>query len=82
MNEHYSYQSLTIFCSVFYFNILTKHFKPFQFSNVAVSASAKIGAGTVIQPNSFIGNHVVIGKKAIPLSAELKKALILHIQKI
>lgn len=27
-------------------------------------------------------NHVVIGKKAIPLSAELKKELLLHIQKI
>ena len=27
-------------------------------------------------------NHVVIGKKAIPLSAELKKQLLLHIQKI
>jgi DNA-binding LytR/AlgR family response regulator len=27
-------------------------------------------------------NHVVIGKKAIPLSAELKKELLLHIQKV
>ena len=27
-------------------------------------------------------NHVVIGKKAIPLSAELKKQLLLHIQKV
>ena len=47
------------------FNTLTKHFKPFQFSNVAISASAKIGEGTVIQPNCFIGNHVVIGKNCL-----------------
>jgi UDP-3-O-[3-hydroxymyristoyl] glucosamine N-acyltransferase len=47
------------------FNILTKHFKPFQFANVAVSASAIIGEGTVIQPNSFVGNHVQIGKNCL-----------------
>ena len=47
------------------FNTLTKHFKPFQFANVAISASAKIGEGTVIQPNSFIGNHVIIGKNCL-----------------
>ena len=47
------------------FNVLTRHFKPFLFSNVAISASAKVGEGTVIQPNSFIGNHVVIGKNCL-----------------
>lgn len=47
------------------FNILTKHFKPFQLSNVSISASAKIGEGTVIQPNAFIGNHVVIGENCV-----------------
>jgi UDP-3-O-[3-hydroxymyristoyl] glucosamine N-acyltransferase len=47
------------------FNILTRHFKPFQFSNVSISASAKVGEGTIIQPNSFIGNHVVIGKNCL-----------------
>ena len=47
------------------FNILTKHFKPFQSSNAAISASAKIGEGTIIQPNAFIGNHVVIGKNCL-----------------
>jgi UDP-3-O-[3-hydroxymyristoyl] glucosamine N-acyltransferase len=47
------------------FNTLTNHFKPFQFANAAISASAKIGVGTVIQPNSFIGNHVVIGKNCL-----------------
>ena len=47
------------------FNTLTNHFKPFQYSNVAISASAKIGEGTIIQPNSFIGNNVVIGKNCL-----------------
>jgi len=47
------------------FNTLTKHFKPFQFANVAISSSADIGEGTVIQPNSFIGNHVKIGKNCL-----------------
>ena len=47
------------------FNTLTKHFKPFQFSNVSIATSAHIGEGTVIQPNAFIGNHVVIGKNCL-----------------
>ena len=47
------------------FNTLTNHFKPFQFANVSVSASAKVGEGTQIQPNCFIGNHVVIGKNCL-----------------
>ncbi|WP_269235792.1 UDP-3-O-(3-hydroxymyristoyl)glucosamine N-acyltransferase [Flavobacterium flavigenum] len=47
------------------FNILTKHFRPFQFSNVAIASSARIGEGTVIQPNSFVGNHVTIGKNCL-----------------
>ncbi|KRD10455.1 UDP-3-O-(3-hydroxymyristoyl)glucosamine N-acyltransferase [Flavobacterium sp. Root901] len=47
------------------FNTLTKHFKPFQFANVAISPTANIGEGTVIQPNTFIGNHVKIGKNCL-----------------
>jgi UDP-3-O-[3-hydroxymyristoyl] glucosamine N-acyltransferase len=47
------------------FNVLTRHFKPFQFANVAISSSAEIGEGTQIQPNSFIGNHVKIGKNCL-----------------
>jgi len=47
------------------FNKLTRHFRPFQFSNVAIAASATIGEGTVIQPNCFIGNNVVIGKNCL-----------------
>ena len=47
------------------FNKLTNHFRPFQFSNVAISNTAKIGEGTIIQPNCFIGNNVVIGKNCL-----------------
>jgi len=47
------------------FNTLTKHFKPFQFSNVSIATSAEIGKDTVIQPNTFIGNHVIIGKNCL-----------------
>lgn len=47
------------------FNVLTNHFKPFQASNVSIASSASIGAGTIIQPNTFIGNHVVIGKNCL-----------------
>ena len=44
------------------FNKLTNHFKPFTASNQNIASTAKIGEGTVIQPNCFIGNNVVIGK--------------------
>ncbi|ELI6454622.1 UDP-3-O-(3-hydroxymyristoyl)glucosamine N-acyltransferase [Flavobacterium psychrophilum] len=47
------------------FNKLTNHFRPFQKSNVAISASAKIGKGTIIQPNTFIGNNVIIGENCL-----------------
>lgn len=47
------------------FNKLTKHFKPFQSSNIAIAENAQIGEGTIIQPNCFIGNNVVIGKNCL-----------------
>jgi UDP-3-O-[3-hydroxymyristoyl] glucosamine N-acyltransferase len=47
------------------FNTLSNHFRPFQYSNVAISNTAIIGEGTIIQPNCFIGNNVVIGKNCI-----------------
>ena len=47
------------------FNILTNHFRPFQSTNLNISVSAKVGIGTVIQPNCFIGNNVCIGKNCI-----------------
>lgn len=37
------------------------HFRPFQPSMVAVSASAVVGEGSVIMPNTYLGNHVRIG---------------------
>lgn len=47
------------------FNFLTRHFKPFQSSNISISATAEIGEGTVIQPNTFVGNNVKIGKNCL-----------------
>ncbi len=47
------------------FNKLTDHFKPFQSSSNSISASAKIGEGTVVQPNCFIGHNVTIGKNCV-----------------
>ncbi len=40
-------------------------FRPFEKSLAAVSPSASIGAGTVIQPGAFVGNHVTIGSNCI-----------------
>ncbi len=40
-------------------------FRPFEKSVAAVSPSASIGAGTVIQPGAFVGNHVTIGSNCI-----------------
>lgn len=41
---------------------LIDHFSPFQKATKALADSAKIGEGSIIQPNVFIGNNVVIGK--------------------
>lgn len=47
------------------FNTLTKHFRPFIAANASIATSAKIGEGTVVQPNCFIGHHVTIGKNCL-----------------
>lgn len=47
------------------FNILTKHFKPFNSSSSSISSTAKIGANTIIQPNTFVGNNVSIGDNCL-----------------
>jgi len=44
------------------FNKISNHFRPFVPATASVSPTAKIGKGTVIQPNVFIGNHVTIGE--------------------
>ena len=47
------------------FNKLTRNFRPFQSSDAAISLSAQIGEGTIIQPNAFVGNNVSIGKNCV-----------------
>lgn len=47
------------------FNKLSRHFKPFQPSVEAISKTSKIGKGTIIQPNVFIGNNVTIGEHCL-----------------
>jgi len=47
------------------FNTLTRHFMPFQAATVSIASTAKIGEGTIIQPNTFVGNHVTIGKNCL-----------------
>lgn len=44
---------------------LVRRFRAFEPCSSQISPSAIIGEGTVIQPNSFIGNHVKIGKNCI-----------------
>ncbi len=44
---------------------LARRFRPFEASSAAISPSAVIGEGTVIQPGAFIGNHVQIGTNCI-----------------
>ncbi|MFA4852951.1 MAG: UDP-3-O-(3-hydroxymyristoyl)glucosamine N-acyltransferase [Bacteroidales bacterium] len=45
--------------------VLVKKFRPFEVSNKIISDTAEIGEGTVLQPNVFIGNHVIIGKNCV-----------------
>lgn len=47
------------------FNKLTNHFNPFIAATAAISDSAVIGKNTVLQPNTFVGNHVKIGKNCL-----------------
>lgn len=44
---------------------LAKHFRPFVPASALVSETAEIGAGTIIQPGAFVGNHVKIGRNCI-----------------
>lgn len=47
------------------FNKLTEYFRPFQSSGKQIADTARIGKGTVIQPNVFIGNNVQIGENCV-----------------
>ena len=44
---------------------LVKKFMPFIPSSGMISDTAVIGEGTVIQPGTFVGHHVKIGKNCI-----------------
>ena len=47
-----------------YISLVTR-FRPFERAVAAISPTASIGEGTVIQPGAFIGNHVSIGKHCL-----------------
>jgi len=47
------------------FNKLSSHFKPFESSKDAIASTAKVGEGTILQPNVVLGNHVTIGNNCI-----------------
>ena len=47
------------------YNFLTNHFRTFEIAKHAISPTASIGEGTMIQPGAFIGNHVVIGRNCL-----------------
>lgn len=47
------------------FNKLTRYFKPFEKADRHIADTAEVGENTVIQPGSFIGNHVKIGANCL-----------------
>lgn len=47
---------------------IVKHFKPFIPSQSAISPSAEIGEGTIIEPFVFVGHNVKIGKNCLILA--------------
>ncbi len=47
-----------------YVSLVVK-FRPFERCSSAISETAKIGVGTIIQPGTFIGNHVKIGRNCL-----------------
>jgi UDP-3-O-[3-hydroxymyristoyl] glucosamine N-acyltransferase len=47
------------------YNFITSKYRPFNKSEDTISESATIGEGTIIQPGTFVGNHVKIGKNCL-----------------
>lgn len=47
------------------FNRLGQLFNPFKAAEASIASTAQIGAGTIIQPNAFVGNHVTIGENCV-----------------
>jgi UDP-3-O-[3-hydroxymyristoyl] glucosamine N-acyltransferase len=44
---------------------IVQHFRPFNASNKLISDTARTGKNTIIMPNVFLGNHVVVGDNCI-----------------
>lgn len=44
---------------------IVDHFRPFTPSMKMISDTAAVGDGTIIMPNTYVGNHVTIGKNCI-----------------
>jgi len=40
-------------------------FRPFEVASALISPTAVIGEGTIVQPGTFIGNHVTIGRNCL-----------------
>ncbi len=47
------------------YQTIVNHFRPFSPSMEMIGDSSSTGEGTVIMPNVYIGNHVLIGKNCI-----------------
>lgn len=47
------------------YQLIVKHFRPFEASSKNISDTAVVGEGTVLMPNVFLGNHVRVGKHCI-----------------
>lgn len=44
---------------------IVQHYRPFNPSLKMTSISSKVGEGTVVMPNAYIGNNVTIGKNCV-----------------
>lgn len=44
---------------------IVDHYKPFNPSMEVIAKSATIGAGTIVMPNTYLGNAVTIGKNCV-----------------
>lgn len=47
------------------YNLIVNHFRKFSPSRQSISSTSSIGNNTIIQPNTFIGEHVKIGNNCI-----------------
>ena len=44
---------------------IVNHYRPFSPSLKMISDTSSVGEGTVLMPNAYIGNHVIIGRNCI-----------------